>query len=277
MKRDRSLKILSAVRNVDDRYSSGFSLPSWVPDWSRDPVLTSLGLSNKFLEPYDAGGSVACGLLIATDDLKLHCLGTSLDSIETLGQTCLVKGPKMEEQIAGIFNHWYDMYSSKLSKYSGRTEIRYRGDMGFWLPYASHKSTDSEMLYSFWNTIHARPSPSLQLTSGEILQSTYLSKWDGMKFCPGRKLLVTKTGFIGLAPPEAKPGDIVAVLIGAPTPHILRKRGNHYKLVGECYIHGIMGGEALGHLNEELKAIGHRCRPCPNSKSNARLETFTIE
>jgi hypothetical protein len=89
--------------------------------------------------------------------------------------------------------------------------------------------------------------------------------------------MTTKSGFIGLAPPEAKPGDIVAILVGAPVPLILRKRGDQYILIGECYVHGVMGGEALGHLSEELGQMGHRCRPCPKSKSDAPLERFVIE
>jgi hypothetical protein len=97
-----------------------------------------------------------------------------------------------------------------------------------------------------------------------------------MKFCLDRKLLIPKPGFIGLAPLEVKSGDIVAVLIGATTPHVFRKQGCHYKPVGECYIHGIMGGEALGHVSEKLKPMGHRGRPCPNSKPSALFERFII-
>jgi hypothetical protein len=174
-------------------------------------------------------------------------------------------------------------YSSKLSVNSGQTPIKYDKEMeSFRLAY-SHKSTRSETLYSLWDTLLARPSsilhlPSLDLSRlrGPPLIQYHFAQWDSMKFCLGRKFLITKTGSIGLAPPEAKPGDNVAVLVGAPTPHVLRKQGDHYKLIGECYVHGIMGGEALGHLDEDLKAMGHRCRPCPNRKSNARLEKFTI-
>jgi hypothetical protein len=110
LKRDRPLKILSAVRAVDDRHGSSLSPPSWVPDWSSDPVLTSLGLSNMFLEPYDAGGSVACGLRIATD-ARLRCLGISFDVIETLGQTCPMNALKVEKKILPILNQWCQMVS----------------------------------------------------------------------------------------------------------------------------------------------------------------------
>ena len=90
MSREKSLKVLSAVATINTHDRPRSSLPSWVPDWQQDPGLTSLGLSNMYLEPYDAGGSVACGLHISTDHLQLSCLGINLDAVELLGESCLV-------------------------------------------------------------------------------------------------------------------------------------------------------------------------------------------
>jgi hypothetical protein len=104
-------------------------------------------------------------------------------------------------------------------------------------------------------------------------------KQESLRFISGRRIMATETGFIGLAPPNAKPTDIVCIFLGAPVPIILRPHsGGNYNLVGECYVYGVMDGEALGHLNDELRALGHRSRPCPGgkSKSSAPLETFKI-
>lgn len=93
----------------------------------------------------------------------------------------------------------------------------------------------------------------------------------------GLKGGISKGGFLGLAPPNALCGDIVTVLLGAPVPIILRpKEGGLYELVGECYVHGAMGGEALAHLSEELRVMGHRSRPFLESVSNARLMNFVL-
>jgi hypothetical protein len=146
--------------------------------------------------------------------------------------------------------------------------------MGF---YCQVRSPDP-ILSSFLYTLAAQPSPTLHLPSWESSEQTKPElSLDAMKFCLGRRFMTTKSGFIGLAPPEAKPRDIVTILVGAPVPHILRKQGNRYILIGECYAYGVMGGEALGHLSEDLKPMGHRCRPCPKSKSDAPLERFLIE
>jgi hypothetical protein len=61
---------------------------------------------------------------------------------------------------------------------------------------------------------------------------------------------VTKRGYAGLVPGDAEKGDEICVFDGGAVPFILRKnqpekRVRKYALIGECYIHGIMYGEAL--------------------------------
>lgn len=130
-----------------------------------------------------------------------------------------------------------------------------------------------------WPTIRAQPSSTLELTPNELAKREASPVTiDGLKFCLGRRFLITKSGFIGLAPPLAVPGDIVVILLGAPVPHVLRRKDGYYTLVGECYVHGVMGGEALAHLSQEiaLQVPGHRVRPFRKSTSAASLEWFLI-
>jgi len=47
------------------------------------------------------------------------------------------------------------------------------------------------------------------------------------------------------------PGDVVAVLNGLSIPLILRKVETGYEVVGDCYIHGLMDGEAVAGDWEE--------------------------
>lgn len=72
--------------------------------------------------------------------------------------------------------------------------------------------------------------------------------WFG-KMCSmvlGRRLLWTEREYLGLAPPGAKKGDHVVVLEGSRVPFILRNvDGGFWKVIGECYVHGIMYGEAF--------------------------------
>lgn len=66
-----------------------------------------------------------------------------------------------------------------------------------------------------------------------------------------RRLAVTKEGYTGVAPRRAQREDIVCVLHGCSVPVVLRQCGTDgqsmplYTFVGECYVDGLMDGEAL--------------------------------
>lgn len=67
-----------------------------------------------------------------------------------------------------------------------------------------------------------------------------------------RTVFVTPQGHVGLGPNSMLKSDIVAVFEGGETPFILRPvktttavQGSAYHVVGECYLHGWMNGEAL--------------------------------
>lgn len=67
----------------------------------------------------------------------------------------------------------------------------------------------------------------------------------------GRRLIKTKSGFTGLAPEATKKQDIVAILYGLSVPVVLRHLSNAadgdnvFKMIGSCFIYGMMDGEAL--------------------------------
>ncbi|KAK8041283.1 heterokaryon incompatibility protein-domain-containing protein [Apiospora phragmitis] len=63
----------------------------------------------------------------------------------------------------------------------------------------------------------------------------------------GRRFFVTEQGHMGIGPPTLKTGDEVCVLLGGEVPFVLRPVGERgtFKLVGQCYTHGFMDGEAV--------------------------------
>ncbi|CAD6575078.1 MAG: hypothetical protein ASARMPRED_007045 [Alectoria sarmentosa] len=76
----------------------------------------------------------------------------------------------------------------------------------------------------------------------------------------GRRLIRTeKHDLVGLAPGATKKRDVVAILYGLSVPVVLRQvqdaaeGDNVYTLVGECFIYGMMDGEALDF--KEAQAI----------------------
>lgn len=66
---------------------------------------------------------------------------------------------------------------------------------------------------------------------------------------PNRLVFITENGFYGIGPPLLKEGDCVAVFEGVIVPYCLRlvenKENKGHKLVGVCYVHGIMRGEVF--------------------------------
>jgi len=63
-----------------------------------------------------------------------------------------------------------------------------------------------------------------------------------------RKFLVSKQlQLVGLVPRETQLGDTICILYGCSVPVVLRKSENtlHWNFIGECYVHGMMNGEAM--------------------------------
>lgn len=61
----------------------------------------------------------------------------------------------------------------------------------------------------------------------------------GFMPCMNRRLVKTKLGYLGLAPRQAQIGDAAVLLADSEAPLVLRKSGDRYRLVGDCYIHGL--------------------------------------
>jgi len=67
-----------------------------------------------------------------------------------------------------------------------------------------------------------------------------------IRACYQRLFFATRSGLTGVGPREMLPGDVVALLYGGKMPFLLREDGDgRYKLVSDCYVHGIMDGEAV--------------------------------
>ncbi len=71
-----------------------------------------------------------------------------------------------------------------------------------------------------------------------------------MRFLRSCRPFISQTGYVGLAPPHAEPGDQICVFHGGISPYIIRSscqdpQGPKYRLIGAAFVHGIMYGEAV--------------------------------
>jgi hypothetical protein len=82
----------------------------------------------------------------------------------------------------------------------------------------------------------------------------------------GRKLFRTAMGYLGLGPSWMRQGDLVWVFEGGHTPFLIRKpvdislsdpgrSVSAYQFVGDCYVQGIMDGEAMTATTKEVYLI----------------------
>jgi hypothetical protein len=60
-----------------------------------------------------------------------------------------------------------------------------------------------------------------------------------------QRLFKTEKGYLGLGPRSLKDRDKVALLKGGMVPLVIRKTDKYFELVGDCYIYGIIYGEAF--------------------------------
>jgi hypothetical protein len=74
----------------------------------------------------------------------------------------------------------------------------------------------------------------------------------------GRRFFVTKEGRLGQASLAARVGDGFFVALGAQVPFVVRRTGTGaggYEFVGECFLDGVMDGEALEGAGGEMQEI----------------------
>lgn len=61
-----------------------------------------------------------------------------------------------------------------------------------------------------------------------------------------RRPFLSSKGYIGLVPEQTIPTDFIVILLGTPTPSVLRPLDSGtYRLIGQAYVHGIMFVEYL--------------------------------
>jgi hypothetical protein len=94
------------------------------------------------------------------------------------------------------------------------------------------------------------PYPSADLLSTvpefQQLESSAQEFMSCLDVVRGRSFCLTTRRYMGWIPQAAQPNDKIAIFGGGRVPFVIRPVGNgEYQLVGECYIHGVMEGEAL--------------------------------
>lgn len=117
----------------------------------------------------------------------------------------------------------------------------------------------------YWNALKLQENFLARMRHYSLPHNSQEDKTRGAKFMElhhraayGRRFFTSKQGYMDLGPAESTYGCVIVVLLGGRTPYILRKHGKHrYRFVGECFVHGLMNGEALNcdNNNQRIFAI----------------------
>jgi hypothetical protein len=286
---DGNLDILSDVEDHSLRKLPG--LPSWVPDFSVPLTLSPLAswqrTKNEGL--YSAGGSSTAEPKWTAQGggKEIVLSGCQIDEILALASLESAKENEIENQP----QEWAALIEPLPADYpSGcpKTEALWRtliGDSGaedeYPAPaeYGTHYET-LQTLIKINRELDARIEAGE--TGGPALRELCLANGFPPTQMPrlmadkdefqramadvmlGRRLFVTKRGYIGAGPLSAQVGDAVYVLAGGHVPLVLRKGSQQgdgdpsdgpLTLVGDCYVHGVMQGESVAWPDFSWKEV----------------------
>jgi len=259
-----------------------YGLPSWVPDWTIRRYHSDLDspLHNHYEDiKYHASGTSSPQITLDTFSGPLILGGACVDSINAVGGICnFDRDPNdtityadtlgtgfYPRQIAAVCA-WHDE-AYNLAQYLSISRHRNTIQEAFWRTLIGDQSqtfrpaspklgddyrtwiSHAEALNKFFRNNGQGEMPDVR--NAEVIQSSAI--WGTvMGYCAsGRRFAVTRRGYMGCVPPTSKAGDLVAIILGANTPYVLRKNATKpdtYLLVGECYMDGMMDGEMMGVL-----------------------------
>ncbi|PMD49009.1 hypothetical protein L207DRAFT_477718 [Hyaloscypha variabilis F] len=183
---------------------------------------------------------------------SLFARGMRLDTISRLA-------PRATEGL--ILYEWLELGGCQKHETKQGT-VRYEVPESFWRTLVADRGPNGTMTPSWYSIafgyclLHLTPTGDIN-TNRLIRESEeesslivdFLQRVQSIIW--NRKLLVSKENrWLGLAPTAAEEGDVICVLYGCSVPVLLRpvkeeERVVAWLLVGECYVHGIMDGEAI--------------------------------
>jgi hypothetical protein len=249
-------------------------LPSWVPDWTDDGSKSAerfptakRSLSGAWVASALATGHSSAAARFSPDGRSVFLKGFIFDTVKSVGLKFANKhdpavDPTIQKSWTSIAyrdsesEEPYEFVTGQTKQYAfsralvaGRTKV----DAG--------KEEEFGPLCFDLLEIESHPNPDGYQRYMRVLEQREAM----LKVTFQRAFAVTKKNYFGLLPGATKDGDIVSLIFGGQHPFILRRKSGSgaevvddpensakspYELIGQCYIHGIMDGEAFKAFND---------------------------
>jgi hypothetical protein len=243
----KSLDILDVV----SAQSLTSDFPSWVKDWS---TLSVLNFPHSSRRKYDASRYSEPIYTISDDNKELKAKGRAVDSLDRISLANLAA-----YGYAASFTERYPGYAtscregSSLDTYPTGAAVRealwrtlcWNTDAHWQYP----ASEEVEKSFLEWYNIIMSDK---DLKSKEVAHNALENPFSNLTV-PSALLGLTEKGFLAAVPYTAQVGDHIVVLAGGQAPFVLRRIESYYRLIGPCYVHGIMDGEAFPDDPTELQ------------------------
>jgi hypothetical protein len=219
--------------------------PTWVPDWG-STVPEDVELLIKKRDNCYAARKSSAIYEIRANDKELRVLGKRCDITKSISSTISPDDSHTNPEIARLQDaqRWRDACHLVKSLKSYPTGQALEVVL---LRILCYTATNSELLQA-----QALQAEGKHLDLGDIYNGGALT----LKFSLFKSIIplyITEAGFLGAIPSAAKEGDHIAVMSGGRLPLIIRPVYKSvwrkcekftYRVIGPCYVHGIMDGEA---------------------------------
>ncbi|KAH0558888.1 hypothetical protein GP486_004482 [Trichoglossum hirsutum] len=266
--KDSGLRTLSSVEHDYSTIAEDF--PSWVFRGNVELVQNALGVwrgyyfrasASVVVEPPTPTEENNLGLRAIIVDVvsKTYQFSTTSEDLESPSE--LRSRQPGDHQPVSLDRVWHDIHSDETPcKYPSDERLK-AFSLTLCAGLTNYERAEDDFAVHWANFVAywrlrlqcTSTSPSLEgLEEGEKKGDEERFWLDMSLSGEGRSFLITQRGYYCLGPWIAEPGDLCCVLLGANVPFVLRKtdKENHYRLVGETYIHGLMRGEVLDTMEE---------------------------
>ncbi|CAL3968943.1 unnamed protein product [Diplocarpon coronariae] len=272
-----TLETLNAVQLTDCDFTANGRLPSWVPDW-REACQSTHGDRSSF--DRSAGDSKIS--LSIRDISILEIEGLEVDSIRAFSARLDQKNFS-PDRVRGLglgnceSNFIRDLWVNVCQLSSFSLDHEYVNGDSAVLAFCQSLTAGSSILAilkkkkgfyrgvakEYWLRHGAAYLAEMFQGTGWVSQDIEDAAINGDAFawvrnaqntCHNRSFFRTANEHYGIGNHLMEEGDKIVVLFGGKTPYILRPKEDHYYLIGECYVYGLMDGEAIAMMDRgELK------------------------
>jgi hypothetical protein len=114
----------------------------------------------------------------------------------------------------------------------------------------------------FWSMWNKGPGPNAH-NNKTVSSKSRQMQIAAQEASLSRRFFITKNSYFGMGPRNMQEGDEIHIAAGGNCPLVLRPVNNpqspstnpRYTLVGDCYLHGIMDGEAADNFEERATMV----------------------